>query len=184
MAALRRAVHHHVRRKGAILKMYEVGILILGMLIGTIPGWYSRKRRLRTHWAALRAEMEHCKEKAETIIGKSSDPLVLSPLYRLPLMSYQVSFPILLADGALSEEEAMSLSRFYSQVQDINRGLDNASEMYKNDSKLLMDEHKRYKLKANGLLESKVDGKSMYEIAKNIIDMKLAQKWWRHATHT
>ena len=163
--------------------MYEVGILILGMLIGTLPSWFTRKRRLKTHWAAIRAEMEQCKEKAESIIGKGSGPFVLSPLYRLPLLSYQVSFPILLADGALSENETKRLSRFYSQIQDINRGLDNAAEMYKNDNKLLMKEHDRNKLKAEGLLKPKDGEKSMYEIAINIVDNKLSQKWWKYVTH-
>lgn len=163
--------------------MYEIVILIIGMLFGTLPGWYARKRRLKTHWAVLRAEMEQCKEKAETIIGNGSAPLVLSPLYRLPLMAYRVSLPLLLADGALSEAEANSLSRFYGQVQDINRGLDNAAEMYKSDNNRLMNEHDRNKLKAEGLLKPKDGGNSLYESAKKISDMKLSQRWWQYASH-
>jgi hypothetical protein len=163
--------------------MYEIVILIFGMLIGTLPGWIGRKRRLRTHWAALRAEMDLCKEKAETIVGNGSTPLVLSPLYRLPLLAFEVSLPILLADGALSEVEAKSLSRFYSQVQDINRGLDNAAEMYKNDNRLLFKEHDRNRLKAETLVLSRAEQSSMYETARKIVNQKLAQKWWQYSRH-
>ena len=163
--------------------MRDLGFLILGMLIGTLPGWYARKRRLKTHWAVLRVEIELCKERAQTIIGRGADPLVLSPLFRLPLMAYQSTFPVLLTDGALNEDEANSLGRFYSQVQDINRGLDNAAEMYKSDNNRLFNEHGRNKLKSEGLFKEKDGEDSLYEKAKNIVDQKLSQKWWQYSSN-
>ena len=115
--------------------MYEVTILILGILIGIVPSWFGRKRRLKTHWSALRAEIIQCKNTAEGVLG--TNPAVMSPLYRLPLLAFQVSLPVLLADGALSESEVSAISEFYSKAQDINRGLDNAAEMFKVDKEEL-----------------------------------------------
>ena len=162
--------------------MYEVAILILGMLIGVLPSWFSRKRRLKTHWSALRAEMNQCKEKAETVLSK--DPAYLSPLYRLPLLSFQVSLPVLLADGALSESESLIVGRFYSQVQDINRGLDNAAEMLKADKKdMLKNEYSRNCLKSKGLIHPKDNQAGLYDQAITIVNKKINQKWWKYAKH-
>jgi len=78
--------------------------------------------------------MEQCKEKAETLLRDR----VMSPLYRLPLIAYKVSFPVLLADGAVEENEVLSIGRFFNLSEELNRGLDNAAEMLKagNDKKL------------------------------------------------
>ena len=162
--------------------MYEVALVVFGMLIGTLPSWFARKRRLRTHWSALRAEMHLCKERAETVLSKN--PAYLSPLYRLPLLAFQVSLPVLLADGALSESESLVISRFYGQAQDINRGLDNAAEMLKAEKEdRLKEEYSRNCLKSEGLVHPK-DGKpSLYDQAIEIVDRKISQKWWQYAKH-
>lgn len=160
------------------LLVHDLGLVIFGVIMGLVPGWYTRRRRLRTHWSALRAEMDLCKEKAEILFGKP----YLAPLYRLPLLAFQASLPILLADGALSEDESKVLSRFFSQVQDINRGLDNAGEMYKGDNPRLMDEYKRNKLKAEALVHA--DGESMYDAARKIVDHKLTGRWWKYTPTT
>ena len=101
--------------------MYEFAFTIFfGFLLGLVPPWYARKRRLKTHWCALRAEILQCKEKADILLKDK----VQSPLYRLPLVAYQTSYPILLADGAVAEDEVSVLGRCYALVEDINRGLD------------------------------------------------------------
>ncbi len=81
--------------------MTELAFAIFGFLLGLLPSWFNRKRRLKTHWCALRAEMMLCKEKAELLLNDN----VMSPLYRLPVIAYQVSYPVVLADGAVAEEE-------------------------------------------------------------------------------
>lgn len=162
--------------------MREVAFVFLGMLIGLLPPWFIRKRRLRTHWRALRAEIVQCNEKATTIF--TSEPLIMAPLYRLPLMTYQTSFPILLADGAVSESEVKILGRFFSQAQDINRGLDNAAEMNKSDKESkLKEEFNRNCLKAKGLVQSQDQEPSLYAQALAIVDRKADQSWWRYASY-
>ena len=74
---------------------------VAGFVLGLVPGWLDRKRRLRTHWCAVRAEFDLCKEMADKLLADN----ILSPLYRLPTVAFQTSFPLLLAEGALTEKE-------------------------------------------------------------------------------
>jgi hypothetical protein len=161
--------------------MRDIAILVLGILLGLVPGWLAKKRRLRTHWRALRAEMIQCSENALSVFD--SQPLVMAPLYRLPLMAYQASFPVLLMDGAVSETEVRVLSRFYGQVQDINRGLDNAAAMNMagNEAKLVQ-EFNRNRLKAQGLVQAKRGEPSLSSQALTIVDRRANQQWWRFQT--
>jgi hypothetical protein len=80
--------------------MIEVALLLFGILIGLLPPWFARKRRLKTHWCALRAEMDECSDKAGILLRDN----IQSPLYRLPVNAFTISFPIVLADGAVGVE--------------------------------------------------------------------------------
>lgn len=158
--------------------MYEVALLLLGMLIGLVPGWYARKRRLKTHWCALRAEMDECREKAKMLLSDKYP----SPLYRLPLNAFTVSFSIILADGAINEAEVHALTRFFSQVQDINRGLDNAAKLYMaNDPNKMQSEHNRNCMKATRLIEGEGGEASLFASAKAVVDNKISQPFWKFA---
>lgn len=113
--------------------MKEFLLLVVGFALGHVPGWLDRKRKLKTHWHAIRAEMILAKEKAEILLNDG----IQAPLYRLPVIAYETSFPILLAEGVVTEEETKMVGRCFAQVQDINRGLENATELYKTgDDKL------------------------------------------------
>jgi hypothetical protein len=161
--------------------MKELYLIILGFLLGTIPPWFMRKRRLRTHWCALRADMEQCNEKAEKLLKDNK----MSPLYRLPLIAYCVSFPVLLADGAVKENEVLLIGRYFNMAEELNRGLDNADEMLKlgNDQRL-QQEFNRNCLKAKELIKPNYGNDSLYAEAKRIIDSKISAKWWQFIKHT
>ena len=157
--------------------MTELAFAIFGFLLGLVPPWLSRKQRLKTHWCALRAEMTLCKEKAETLLSDN----VMSPLYRLPVIAYQVSFPVLLSDGAIAEEEVLTLGKFFEQVQDINRGLDNAAQAkMSNDSHNLKTEYDRNILKAGSLVKEHKGKSSLFSLAKEIVDRKISLRWCRY----
>ncbi len=161
--------------------MTDIGLVVLGVALGFflafVPPWYDRKRRLKGHFYALRAELDLCKEKA-TIFLKDK---IGSPLYRMPLCVYEVAVPILLAENALTEAETMSVARFYSQTEDINRGLDNAAAMLaQRDEDGLNCEVGRLILKAKTMVES-VEGKEpLYKAAKAVVDLKISQHWWQY----
>lgn len=121
-----------------------------------------------------------CKEKAEMLLNDN----VMSPLYRLPVIAYQVSYPVVLADGAVAEEEVLTLGRFFEQVQDINRGLDNAAQAkMNNDSHNLKTEYDRNLLKAERLVTEQNDESSLFVLAKAVVDEKISLKWWRYAKY-
>lgn len=157
--------------------MKEVFLVLFGFVLGLVPTWLDRKRRLRTHWSVIRGEMELCRERASTLLSDS----IQSPLYRLPLSAYEASFPVLLAEGALSETESLTMGRFFCHVQDINRGLDNAAAMLQsNDTAGLNREYNRSLLKATRLVESREGEESLHAEAKRVVDAKIAKPWWSY----
>lgn len=156
--------------------MKELLLLVVGFILGHVPSWLDRKRKLRTHWHAILAEMVLLKEKAETLLNDQ----IRAPLYRLPVVAYETSFPILLAEGAVTEEEIKTIGRCFSLVQDINRGLDNVTELYKTGSDKLEKEYERNCLKAKTLLIDKDGQKSVFEPARNIVDAKTKLSWWKY----
>lgn len=160
--------------------MTEFVFAFFGFLLGLLPPWFNRKRRLKTHWCALRAEMMLCKEKAEMLLNDN----VMSPLYRFPVVAYQVSYPVVLADGAVAEDEVLALGRFFDQVHDINRGLDNAAQAkMNNDSHNIKTEYDRNLLKAERLVEEYNGEPSLFALAKLVVDRKIALRWWQYAKY-
>jgi hypothetical protein len=160
--------------------MREVALVFFGMLVGLIPGWAARKRRLKTHWRALRAELILCNEKATMVF--SAEPLVMAPLYRLPLTTYRTSFAVLLSDGAVSEADVRVLGRFFGQVEDINRGLDNAAAMFSTGhTEKLQQEFDRNCLKARGLVEPQAGEPSLYVQALAVVDRGANPRWSRYS---
>lgn len=155
--------------------MKEALFVLLGFILGCVPIWLDRKRKLKTHWAAIRAEFNLCHERASALLHDA----ISSPLYRLPISTYQSSFSILLAEGALSESEVLTMGRFFCQVQDMNRGLDNAAAMvHVNDMVGLNREYERNLLKADRLVKSREGEESLYAEALKIVDAKMAKPWW------
>ena len=157
--------------------MKEIFLVLLGFLLAAIPIWADRKRRLKGHFYALRAELDLVKEKAEIFLKDE----VASPLYRMPLRVYEVAVPILLTEKALSENEVTSLARLYSQAEDINRGLDNAAAMLaQRDEDGLNREVGRLIEKAKTMVAPEDEEESLYNAAKAILDTKIRLQWWRY----
>lgn len=157
--------------------MKELLFLVAGFILAHVPGLFDRRRKLKTHWHAIRAEMMLCKEKAEILLKDG----ILAPLYRFPIVAYSTSFPFLLVEGAVTEDEVMKIGRCFDQVQDINRGLDHAAEMYKlGNNEKLEKEYERNCLKAKTLLIGKDGQESLFESAKKIVDSKIVVPWWKY----
>jgi hypothetical protein len=126
--------------------------IVLGFLLGQLAGWIERRRRMRGHWGALAAEVDMCERLAGAYLA---DP-VAAPLYRLPEAAFSASFPALLAEGVINRLEARQLSEFRGAVQEINRGLDIASEARAADKNILLQtEVSRLSLKCRNLLDGR-----------------------------
>lgn len=122
-----------------------------------------------------------CKEKAEMLLNDN----VMSPLYRLSIIAYQVSYPVVLADGAVAEDEVLALGRFFEQAHDINRSLDNAAQAkMNNDSHNIKTEYDRNLLKAESLVVEHNGKPSLFGLAKAVVDRKIALRWWQYAKYS
>ena len=155
----------------------EVLLIVIGFVLGFVPSWLDRKRRLKAHLQAIRAEMRLARERAIMLLNDG----IMAPLYRLPVSAYQTSFPVLLAEGVLSEEGALSLGSYFCQVQDINRGLDNATAMaHANDDAGISREYNRLLLKARSLIEDGPNGRALYSSGLVVVEQELSRCWWRY----
>ena len=112
---------------------------VAATLAGVWFGWWlsgrrsvdDRAKRLANHWAALGAELDLCKRYAGAyLVLTDNEKKGASPAYRLPLSAYRESYPSLLSDGALEQEqEVLSIVEFFVKAEEINRSLDSSEEI-------------------------------------------------------
>ncbi len=120
---------------------------MLGFVLGLVPDWVRRKRALKTHWELLAVEILLCSHRARTYLTHN----VLSPLYRLPLVAFGASFPVLASEADMKPDEFFRLSEYYSCAADINRGLDQAASQI-SDGPSLSAEANRLQIKCSDFL--------------------------------
>jgi len=96
------------------------------------------------HIAALRAEIEYCGKLAGTYATQG----IMAPLYRFPKTVYETVYPTLVSE-ILSDADVTALTSFYSQVDQMNRGLD-AMDGYRavGNTNGMNEEFRRLKAKA------------------------------------
>jgi hypothetical protein len=158
-----------------------VGVIIgalLAALLTWIPASLDRKRRIKANWHIIDQDIVLSHGRLSTLAKGD----VLSPLYRLPLLGYEISLPALVADSAIGPDQYLVLSDFFLQVQDINRGLDQAASAVSisNDHAIKLESN-RNGLKARALLQGREgDPEPLYDQAKRIVQEQLARPWWRY----
>ena len=149
---------------------FGLGGVIIGAVITQGIAWFQRRKRHRAYWSAMSAEIDLCNGLSKAYVRDE----VQAPLYRLPTIAYDKGFEALLADGVVSEEEASGILRFYSQVVQINRGLDYAHAATEPGAAAgaLSEQASRLKLKATNLSdpESKDPGGPYYLTVRRLID--------------
>ncbi len=99
--------------------------VLLGFLLSEVKHFWVRRRRIKAHWAALRAELELSRLRAQSYLEDN----IRAPLYRLPTEAFDTSVPFLLSEGAIREEELSTISKSFSNIKDFNRGLGFATEL-------------------------------------------------------
>lgn len=114
-----------------------VPLVIISAIVGALVSSFINHRLLITreqrkaretrdrHFAALGAEIDYCARLAATY----AEGTVGAPLYRFPATVYETVYATLVG-GALSGVDISALTAFYSQVDQMNRGLD-AIERYR-----------------------------------------------------
>ena len=125
----------------------------LGVFLAYVIEWVRSQNRRKVLWSALATEVHLCKKTAEQYCP---DDAKAAPLYRMPLIAFKNGFGELVSSGAMDRHEFRDLSQFYSWVEDINRGLDLATQArYQGgqSGKLLLEEHSRLKAKTRSLID-------------------------------
>lgn len=150
----------------------------LGFLLTLFAEWWRGRVRRRAHWAALNAEIEYCREMAETYLRDN----IPAPLYRLPIVAYSNALPVLLASGALNEAETRNLISFFNEVETLNRGFDQVEgARFITDPAerniRLTEEHGRNRLKAERLVPFNARSPSYYDSAKSVVESRL--RWYK-----
>jgi hypothetical protein len=138
--------------------MNEVIAALVGVVVGSgitlLVDWRKSRARQQAHWAALGAEMDYCRDRAEIYLREN----VASPLYRLPTVAYAHSLPALLEAAALLDEtDTRDLLSFFSEVETFNRGLDQVDRARlitdpAEQERSIQAEYKRNKIKAEDLV--------------------------------
>jgi len=159
-----------------------LGVIIGSLLTFLLTEWHNfkiTKNKLKSHWQALKEEAEICKIKADEFINDS----ITAPLYRLPTMLYQTSFPFILANDKLSKEETSSVILYFTQVDHFNRGLDIAEkkhlkrELTRNASEALFGRTKVQEINnRNKLYATELSKTHLYLNLKRIFENKLKTK--------
>jgi hypothetical protein len=159
---------------------WQLWVPVVGALAGAVVGfllsqgveWCRRRNLRRAHWAALRAELEFCCQRAETYL-RHDEPK--APLYRLPTTAYASAFPELVRDAKVTETEMAPLMRFFTEVEDFTRGLGLVqAALERNDDKKRDAEIRRNFSKAQMLVPppvGRVDG--YYQPARAVLNAHL-----------
>lgn len=147
-------------------------MVLLGFALAWVPQWFDRRRKIVAHWAALRAEAMLCVERAHAFLNHN----VMAPLYRLPTTAYEKAFPVLLIEGEMTERQLLALARFFSQAQDINRGLDYATAMaHAGEGEKLDREYSRLLAKVTELVGGPDGNGGLSKDAFELVSAKLSR---------
>lgn len=154
----------------------EIILVLFGFVLAQVPLWMDRRRRIRSHWAALRVEILICIENATALLHDG----YMAPLYRLPTAAFEKAFPLLLIEGHTSEEDFMRLERFAAKVQEVNRGLEYAAACaQRDDLENLKGEYSRNRIKATALVDGDKHTGGLAQQAMDVVNDKLSLDWWR-----
>lgn len=135
---------------------------MLGFVLLLLKDWWTRRRKHKAYWHALKAELEFARGLADTFLSDR----VAAPLYRLPRDAFDSCYPELLADGAVSEAESHALMAYFNEVATMNRGLDRAADA--SDDATLKAEYERNRLKAERLARGPLYDDTAAALARHV----------------
>lgn len=163
-------------------------LLLVGFLIGGIPGIIHHVRVMKGHATAIRDITEEIRTDAQTyLIDKK-----MSPLYRTASNYFNRAFETLMYEGGLKPDELKALLRFGNQAEQFNRGLDQVQQYFAVGGKTLeiQQEFSRIRIKAFALVphdvaEELADGKEQeyveevtrYDAVRPSIDGLISVSW-------
>ena len=125
-------------------------LLIVGFLIGVIPGIIHHVRVMKGHTTAIKDIAKDISGDAETYLTDNK----MSPLYRVASDYFNRAFETLMYEGGLKSDELKVLLRFGNQAEQFNRGLDQMHQYIVESDKSIMvqAENSRIRIKALALV--------------------------------
>jgi hypothetical protein len=133
---------------------------LLGALIGScVPlvwAWWVRRTERLGEIRAMQVEMyhAHCSMKE---LRTTKDPVILAPLYQLPLTMFERALPKLIGEGLLAGEEVSGLVEYVMRAEELNRGLALAVSVSaaQGDTPALRQQYYRNCLKTANIVDEK-----------------------------
>lgn len=135
-----------------------IGGGVVGALAGSLGAHLLHRRHERDrakavrslHLAALTAEIDFNARLAATYVDEN----IAAPLYRFPMTVYNTVYAHLLSE-VLSDADVAALTAFYSQCEQMNRGLDAiAQHVADRSSHAINQEHQRLIAKASEMRQA------------------------------
>ena len=115
----------------------EIGIFFIGFFSNYLLQFFQKRKRIRNHLGAISVEADIAKDYAHQLTAD----IVVSPSYRLPVLSYESTFSLILSEGALTADEIKTIMEFYSLVDSINRGLDLIASIPHTENVIKIEDH-------------------------------------------
>jgi hypothetical protein len=159
------------------------GGAVVGALVGAIIGscipflWSMRVRAVerRGELVAMRVEMYHARVAMSEL--RESRPIILAPLYHIPLTMFDRRLPKPIGESSLTENEISGLVEYVMRAEELNRGLEHAREAaargsgYDNEL-LVRQEYNRKVAKVAIILDnqdSRLESKTVFEVAQSAL---------------
>jgi hypothetical protein len=150
-----------------------IALIFVGFALARLYDSYLKHMGVYSCIRSIGVDVDLALEYAQQFIRDE----VYAPSYRFPMMAYQSSFPIILVKGGLQEADAKELTKYFAQVDAINRGLDLIAsipfienKVHVDDTDRVLKHNMRNRLKAEELIQ-------MYPETKAVIDKCKGRRW-------
>lgn len=151
----------------------EIALIFVGFILARLYDLYLKHMGVYSCIRSIGIDVDLALEYAQQFIRDE----VYAPSYRFPMMAYQSSFPIILVKGGLQEADAKVLTRYFTQVDSINRGLDLIAsipfiekKVRQDDTERVLTYNMRNRLKAEELIQ-------IYPETRAVIDKCKGRRW-------
>jgi hypothetical protein len=128
--------------------LWGVVSLFLGLAVPVYIARQLRRVERRGEVIAMLVEIEETRARLNSYTTQN----IMAPLYRLPSSNLKLALPKLIGAGPLTNREIDTLIRYANKVDEINRGLDRASD--ESDDCTLRREYERNCAKATEMLST------------------------------
>jgi hypothetical protein len=107
----------------------EVVAVVVGFLLGLLPGRFADRRKAIALLTGLRLEIDHGADAAGAYLKDAKTHPIWSPAYRIDVGLFNTTLASLAELGSLSASESAALHQFRIYADEANRCLDYLADM-------------------------------------------------------